>query len=222
MFPGINLSAGASQVCALSTAMYLLFIDKLGRESGLNDFGFVLHTRPVEPRCVSIGRCLESLRLWIVPCMAQQESTQFVLGMLWFHLMDSINVLWDHSLLLPSPTHTPTRFWPFSKKLRFLWLRDKWHDAWAAPMCHCGSVFAGFCSTTISSRCRLWYCYLRAQLCLPLNPQWTFVELDLIAARLLDSCRRNVWDHNVWTFTLLQLSGKSSSSIINLWNAVGM
>ena len=27
------------QVCAVSTATYLLFIDKLGRESGLNDLG---------------------------------------------------------------------------------------------------------------------------------------------------------------------------------------
>ncbi len=26
-------------ICAVSTAFYLLFIDKLGRESGLNDFG---------------------------------------------------------------------------------------------------------------------------------------------------------------------------------------
>ena len=28
-------------MCAVSTALYLLFIDKLGRESGLNDFGSV-------------------------------------------------------------------------------------------------------------------------------------------------------------------------------------
>jgi hypothetical protein len=27
-------------LCAISTAVYLLFIDKLGRESGLNDFGY--------------------------------------------------------------------------------------------------------------------------------------------------------------------------------------
>eukprot|EP00292_Cryptomonas_paramecium_P009095 CAMPEP_0113695706 /NCGR_PEP_ID=MMETSP0038_2-20120614/21061_1 /TAXON_ID=2898 /ORGANISM="Cryptomonas paramecium" /LENGTH=257 /DNA_ID=CAMNT_0000618303 /DNA_START=246 /DNA_END=1015 /DNA_ORIENTATION=+ /assembly_acc=CAM_ASM_000170 len=30
-------------ICAFSTALYLLFIDKLGRESGLNDFGLLFY-----------------------------------------------------------------------------------------------------------------------------------------------------------------------------------
>jgi hypothetical protein len=99
--------------CAVSTALYLLFIDKLGRESGLNDFGDMAVTpAPCDARSL-MHACTRACA-----CMRGKQCR--------FHSISSGNIhILAFPLLKPKPSTRPSLLQQPPGFSLYVWFSDR-------------------------------------------------------------------------------------------------